>query len=153
MQAPLHPGSRLVSSLEAFIVRTSGEERPHSYSTHFLVIVYYICKLVGSSGCVRRTLLKQTFGSFSTPRKLTGTKHGGVHRSNIQPGSSSLIFNWLTTAELAIVYWKSKLLRSYGCVQRTLLEQIFASSLHPGSRLVPSLEAFIIRTSGQEHHH
>ena len=153
LQAPYHPGSLLVPSLKAFIVQTSGQEHPHSYSTDILVIVYYIWKLVCNSGFVQWTLVEQTFGNTSPPRKLTGTNLGGVHRSNIWPGASSLTFNWFTTFELAIVYLRSKLLRSSGCVQWKLLEQIFASSPHPGSSLLPSLEVFIVRTSDQEHPH
>ena len=63
------------------------------FSIAALAIVYWTSKLVCSSGCVRRTLLEQIFASPFSPRKLTGTKLGGVHRTNIRPGASSLVFN------------------------------------------------------------
>ena len=128
LQVCLHLGSWFVPSLEAFIVQTSGQEHPHWYSIDLLAIVYYIGKLVCSSGCVLRMLLEQIFGSSFPPRKFNGTKHGGAYCSKNQPGASSLIINWFTIAALAIAYWISKLVCSSGCVRRTLLKQIFASS-------------------------
>ena len=55
----------------------------------------------------------------------------GVHRSNILPAASSLIFNRFTIAAIALVYRRSKWVRSSGSVQRMHLKQIFASSSPP----------------------
>ena len=62
----------------------------------------------------------------------------GVHRSNIRPASSTLIFNRFTTAAIALVYWSSKQVCSSGCVQRTYMEQIFGSST-PSRKCITSM--------------
>ena len=104
-----------------------------------IAIVFWRSKLVCGSGCDQRTVLVQIFGSSSPPRKFTCTDLGGVHRSNIWPGASVLIFNWFTIASIAIVYWRSKLVCSLGCVWQTLLEQIFASSSPPRKFILTKL--------------
>ena len=56
---------------------------------------------------------------------------GNVHHSKIRPGASPLIFNRFTMAAIALVYCRSKLVCSSGCIRRTVLELIFASSTQP----------------------
>ena len=96
-----------------------------------IALLYCWGKRVCSSGCVRRTLLEQIFAIYSPPSKCIGIIIVGVHHSNIRPGASPLIFNWFTIATIALVYWKSKKVCISGCVRRTLLEQIYASSSSP----------------------
>ena len=68
-----------------------------------IALVYWRNKRVCSSGCVRRTLFEQIFGSYSSPRKCIVSKIGGIHRSNIRRRASPLIFNWFRP-EKKLVY-------------------------------------------------
>ena len=93
LAAPLHQGSWLVPSLEAFIVRTSGQEQPHWYSIDYLQLslLYYTGE---ANWCVAQAVFDE----------------------------------------------------------RTL-NKFLQAPLHPGNSIVPSLDAFIVRTSGREHPH
>ena len=78
---------------------------PLIFNRFTIAIVCWSSYKVCSSGCVRRTHLKQIFISYSSPRKCTCTMLRGVHCSNSRPGASQLIFDRFAIADIAIVYW------------------------------------------------
>ena len=89
------------------------------FTTAAIELVYWRSKKVCSYGCVRRTHLKQILGSYSPSKKFIGTMLGVVHLSNNLAAASPLIFNWYIVASIALVYWRSKKVCSYGYVRQT----------------------------------
>ena len=100
-----------------------------------------ILESVCSSGCVRRTHLKQISVSSKQPKKYIDTKLGGVHRTTTRAAASPLIF---TVAAIVLVYWRGK---KVCCVRRTHLEQISVSFTPPRKCIVTKLGGFHRTTS------